>query len=38
MSKIKTNTPETLRISEGFGVKGTFSSGTYLLPMVGRDE
>ena len=29
---------ETCIISEGFGVKGTFSSRIYLLPMVGRDE
>ena len=34
----KTNGHETLRLSEGFGAKGTFSSGTYLLHMVGRDE
>ena len=30
--------PETLSESEGFGGKWSFSSGTYLLPMVGRDE
>ena len=37
-SFLKTNSHKTLTISEGFGAKGTFSSGTYLLPMVGRDE
>ena len=34
----KTNSHEILRMSEGFRAKGTFSCGTYLLPMVGRDE
>ena len=34
----KTNSHETLIITEGFRAKDTFSSGTYLLPIVGRDK
>ena len=34
----KTNGHETLGIFEGFGARGPFSSGTYLLPMAGRDK
>ena len=35
---LKIDSHETLRISEGFGAKGNFSFGTYLLPKVGRNK
>ena len=34
---LKANCHETFRISKGFGAKGTFCSGTYLLLMVGSN-
>ena len=37
-SGFKANSHETLRIYEGFGARGPFSSGTYLVAMAGRGE